>query len=117
MPIGAIDDTFICKLSPDLIEMESLQVNNNQPLVKIVPLKSWQLRDNFIGGTTTRLPRSREYDFSPASAIHLIDDDPETYWTCNVGEIGTLPPWVRVQFAKETTITAVELQARPQPVS
>lgn len=112
IPIGALDDTFICKLSPDLIELDSLQIGNHQPFVKIQPKKSWELQNNFIGGTTTRLPRSRAFDFTPASAIHLIDGDLETFWACEVGEVGGAPPWLRVQFVKEHSITAVELWAR-----
>jgi len=109
IPIGNFDGTFICQVSPDLIDLQTLQTGNTHPMVKIKPKKSWELRNNYIGGTTTRLPRSREFDFTPAAAIHLIDNDPQSFWVCNTGEMSQISPWCRIQLAKESTITAIEL--------
>ncbi len=109
-PVYAIGDVDIYAVSPDFSNTAVIQAGNDGPRTKIVPKTSRQLRSNYIGATPPRLPRSEVGEEYPFRAIHLIDDDPETYWRCRPSlSPGQEPAWIRLDFPTERSIVAVEL--------
>ncbi len=113
VPVYGFGCTYIYGLSPDFVPGARLQADNESPRRKIVPKKSWQIHSSKLGATPPRMPRTARSDFQPFVGIHLIDDDPETYWACrgqNQPEVE--PAWVRIDLAKETPAGAVVIVPR-----
>jgi hypothetical protein len=117
VPVYGFGDTFLYGVSPDLQPGAQLQDGNTHPKTKIRPKKSWEIRENKMGATPPRMPRSQMMDEQPFLSIHLIDGDPETYW-CSRGQIqpDVEPVWIRIDLACETRIRAVVLVPRKDNV-
>ncbi|MBI4552111.1 MAG: discoidin domain-containing protein [Candidatus Latescibacteria bacterium] len=112
-PVYGFGDTFIYGVSPDFQPGVQFQDGNTRPKTKIHPKKSWEIRENKMGATPPRMPRSPLMDEQPFLSIHLIDGDPETYW-CSRGQIqpDVEPVWIRIDLACETRANAVVLVPR-----
>ena len=107
---GAVD---ILAASPDLAPGEVLQKYNSTPLIKLQLKKSWEIKKNKIGATPPRTPRTWMMDFKPLRAVHLIDGDPETYWSSR-GQTrpDVEPEWVRIDLPREAEVKTVVLTPR-----
>ena len=84
-----------------------------RPPIKKFRLKSWQIRNNKIGATPPRTPRTWMMDFKPLRAVHLIDGNSNTYWSSR----GQTRPdveqeWIRIDLASEVVIGSVVLVPR-----
>jgi len=103
----------ILAASPDLFPEEKLQADNSSPTTKIRPKKSWEIRSNKIGTTPPRTPRTWMMDFKPLRAVHLIDGDPETYWSSR-GQTrpDVQPQWIRIDLPREARVKAVVIVPR-----
>jgi hypothetical protein len=112
-PVYGFGDTYIYGVSPDLQPDARLQEDNAAPVTKIQPKKSWEIRDNLIGATPPRMPRSPIMDEQPFLSARLIDGDPETHW-CSRGQIqpDVEPVWIRIDLACETRVGTVVLVPR-----
>jgi hypothetical protein len=100
--------------APDLIDDAALQEGNAAPRIKVHPKPSSQIQRNYLGVTTTRMPRSTESDYLPLEAIHLIDGDLQTCWMSR-GQTRpeTQPLWIRLDLPVERTVERVVLRKRP----
>jgi hypothetical protein len=59
--------------APTLLDDTPLQKGNTAPRVKVHPKDSSQIKGNYLGVTTSRMPRSTANDYLPVEAIRLID--------------------------------------------
>jgi hypothetical protein len=101
---------YIYGVGPDLMPGITLQEANANPLVKIKPKKSWEIRHNLLGSNTSQVPRTRNNDSHPTLPIHLIDGDPDTVW-CSFGSLmpDVHPEWIRIDLPIEATVVSVKL--------
>ena len=106
-------NTWIWQQAPNLQQAESLQKNNQDPLIKIRPKKSSALQCNFLGVNTSGMPRSRQNDYQPLEVVHLIDGDPSTCWLSRGTRRPEVAlPFVRIDFPLEQEIEKVVLKKR-----
>ena len=113
VPVYAFGDTFIYGVSPNLTQPDKLQEGNGAPVRKILPKKSWEISGNTFGATSPRVPRTELNDYQPYLGVHLIDNDPETYWMSRgQNQPDVEPVWVRIDLAKEARVKAVVLLPR-----
>ncbi len=100
--------------APTLLDDATFQAGNTAPRIKVHPKESSQIGKNYIGVTTTRMPRSTTSDYLPAEAVHLIDGNVQTCWMSR-GQTrpDAQPIWIRLDFAVEQTIDRVVLRKRP----
>src|SRR6266702_3975014 len=95
VPVYAFGYTYVYGQSPDLLPGAILQRGNTNPIVKIVPRKSWEIQHNLCGSTPAREPKTMWNDDQPLLPIHLIDGDPETAWSSRGGSApDTQPEWI-----------------------
>jgi hypothetical protein len=107
---GSVDILGVC---PELIPGEQLQHGNAATAVKIKPKRSWEIKSNKIGATPPRTPRTWMSDFQPLRPVHLIDGNPETYWSSR-GQTRTdvQPQWIRIDLPCEARVKAVRIVPR-----
>jgi len=110
-PVWCLDYMmYIYGIGPDIMPGVVMQEGNTNPLVKIKPKKSWEIKHNLFGTNTEQVPRSRKNDRQPVLPIHLIDGDPETVW----GSYGSIQPdyrpeWIRIDIPVEANVSSVVL--------
>jgi hypothetical protein len=114
VPIKRFGFCWVLGEAPTLLDDLSLQVGNTAPRVKVHPKQSGQIKRNYLGVTTTRMPRSTENDYLPLEAIHLIDGNLRTCWMSR-GQTrpDVQPVWIRLDFPVEQTIGRIVLRKRP----
>lgn len=114
VPVKRFGFCWVLGQSPDLVDDVSLQAGNAAPRVKLTPKESGQIGRNYLGVTTTRMPRSTENDYLPVEAIHLIDGDPQTCWLSRAQTAPDVQPvWIRLDLPMERTLHRVVLRKRP----
>jgi hypothetical protein len=114
VPIKRFGFCWVLGQGPTLVDDVPLQTGNATPRVKVQPKDSSQIKKNFLGVTTTRMPRTTENDYLPVEAIHLIDGDPQTCWMSHgQPRPDAQPIWIRLDFPVERTISRVVLRKRP----
>ncbi|MBI5832654.1 MAG: discoidin domain-containing protein [Armatimonadetes bacterium] len=114
VPIRRFGSCWVLGEAPDLVDDASMQAGNDAPRVKVHPKASGELRRNYLGATTTRMPRSPENDYQPVEAIHLIDGDPKTCWLSHgQSRPDAQPVWIRLDLAVERPIERIVLRKRP----
>lgn len=98
---------------PDLVPSAPLQAGNRLPFSKIRLKKSWEIKNNKIGATPPRTPRTWMMDFKPLREIHLIDGNPDTYW-CSRGQTRPTvqPQWIRIDLPREVKVKNVVIIPR-----
>ena len=118
VPVYSYGSTYILGQPPDLTKTGPLQQGNNRPLAKIRLKKSWEIRENHMGANPPRLPRTEMMDRwqAPLVPIHLIDNDPDTYWSSR-GQVrpDVQPEWIRLDLPHETVIHSVNFLRRYHP--
>lgn len=113
-PIKRFGFCWVLGEAPDLLDDAGFQVGNDSPRVKVHPKDSSQIGRNFLGVTTTRMPRSTENDYLPLEAIHLIDGNTRTCWMSRgQTQPDAQPVWIRLDLARERVIDRILLRKRP----
>ncbi len=114
VPIQRFGFCWVLGEAPDLLDDSPLQVGNTAPRVKVHPKDSRQIARNYLGVTTTRMPRSTENDYLPLEAIHLIDGNRRTCWMSRAQTRADVQPvWIRLDLPVERIINRVVLRKRP----
>jgi hypothetical protein len=113
IPVSGFGSADILSLSPDLAPGELVQESNNTPSRKMQLKKSWEIKNNKIGATPPRTPRSWMMDFKPLRAAHLIDGNPATYWSSR-GQTrpDVEPEWIRIDLTREAMVGTIVLVPR-----
>jgi hypothetical protein len=113
VPVYQIGQAFIYAVSPDFENDFSTQEGNAFPRVKIQPKKSWELKENRLGTSAPRVPRSLRMDFQPYQWFHLIDGDPNTYWCSHALNFSDQEEaWLRIDLAVPTPLKEIRIVAR-----
>ena len=112
-PVHAYGRMFVYGISPDFRSDVVLQHDNLNGRAKVVPKKSWEIQENFLGSMISYQPRTPQSDFQPFLSVHLIDGDPQTSW-CSRGEIqpDVAPAWIRLDLAVEENLQEIALVPR-----
>ena len=114
VPVKRFGFCWVLGEAPTLLDDESLQAGNTAPRVKVHPKDSSQIKRNYLGVTTTRMPRGTENDYLPVEAIHLIDGDLQTCWLSRgQSRPDAQPVWIRLDLPVERVIERVVLRRRP----
>lgn len=109
-PVYMIGDVAIYGVSPTSVPGLMLQENNHDPVTKIVPKKSYEIRSNYIGVNPSRLPSSAKNEELPYTEVHAIDGDPITAWVDRGSwPAGSEEPWIRIDLPRPTLIDHVKL--------
>ena len=113
-PIKRFGFCWVLGEAPTLLDDVSMQAGNAAPRVKVHPKDSSQIKRNYLGVTTTRMPRSTENDYLPVEAIHLIDGNLQTCWLSRSQTQPEVQPiWIRLDLPVERSIERVVLRKRP----
>jgi hypothetical protein len=114
VPIKRFGFCWVLGEAPNLLDDVPLQQGNMAPRVKVHPKQSSQIKRNYLGVTTTRMPRSTENDYLPLEAIHLIDGNRRTCWMSRAQTRPDVQPvWIRLDLPMERTVDRVVLRKRP----
>ena len=114
VPIRRFGFCWVLGEAPTLLDDTSFQAGNSASRVKVHPKDSSQIKRNYLGVTTTRMPRSTENDYLPLEAIHLIDGDLQTCWMSRAQTRPDVQPiWIRLDLPRERVIDRVRLRKRP----
>jgi len=98
---------------PDLVPHAPLQTNNTLPVSKILLKKSWEIKNNKVGATPPRTPRTWMMDFKPLRKTHLIDGNPDTYWSSRGQTRPTVQPqWIRIDLPWQAQVKTVVIIPR-----
>lgn len=113
-PVRRFGFCWVPDEAPTLLDDASLQAGNAAPRIKVRPKPSGEIGKNYIGVTTTRMPRSTANDYLPEEAVHLIDGNPQTCWLSR-GQTrpDAQPIWIRLDLALEQNVSRVVLRKRP----
>ena len=115
VPIKRFGFCWVLGEAPLLLDDVPLQVDNTAPRVKVHPKNSSQIKRNFLGVTTTRMPRSTENEYLPVEAIHLIDGDLQTCWMSrSQTQPDVQPVWIRLDLPVQRVVERVVLRKRPK---
>lgn len=113
VPVYQIGQAFIYAVSPDFEKDFSVQEGNPLPRVKIKPKKSWELKENRLGTSTPRVPRTLLMDFQPYLWFHLIDGDSSTYWCSHALNFRDQEEaWVRIDLPVPAPLKEVRIVSR-----
>jgi hypothetical protein len=114
VPIKRFGFCWVLGEAPNLLDDVSFQADNTSPRIKVHPKNSSQIKRNFLGVTTTRMPRSTENDYLPLEAVHLIDGNLQTCWMSHGQSRPDVQPiWIRLDLPLERTVDRVVLRKRP----
>ncbi len=114
VPIKRFGYCWVLGAPPDLLDDVSLQIGNAAPRVKMPLKNSRQIARNYLGVTTSRMPRSTATDYLPLESIHLIDGDVQTCWMSRgQTQADVQPVWIRLDLPIERTVDRVVLRKRP----
>ncbi len=114
VPIKRFGFCWVLGEAPNLLDDVPLQRGNTAPRVKVHPKNSSQIKRNYLGVTTTRMPRTTENDYLPVEAIHLIDGNLQTCWLSHgQSRPDVQPVWIRIDLPVERSIDRVVLRKRP----
>ncbi len=114
VPVKRFGFCWVLEGPPDLLDEGEIQRGNNSLRAKIQVKESSQIQRNYLGVTTTRMPRSTENDYLPLEAIHLIDGNLRTCWMSRAQTRGDGQPlWIRLDLPVERVIQRVVLRKRP----
>jgi len=114
VPIKRFGFCWVLGEAPDLLDDVTFQLGNANPRVKVHPKDSSQIKRNYLGVTTTRMPRSTENDYLPLEAIHLIDGNLQTCWMSRSQTRPDVQPiWIRLDLTVERELDRIVLRKRP----
>ncbi|MFB3923250.1 MAG: hypothetical protein ACE145_16130 [Terriglobia bacterium] len=101
----------VLSVSPTYFPELPLQQGNSRKRQKVLPKKSWEVRSNYIGLTTTRLPSSVAAGIEPRNPVFFIDENDSTIGFAGRpdGDPATARAHVRILLPSVTTIKSVVL--------
>ena len=101
----------VLAVSPTYFPDLPLQQGNSRARQKVVPKKSWEIRSNYIGRTTTRLPSSMAAEMEPRNPVFFIDENTSTIGFAGRpdGNPAAVRAYVRVLLPSITTVRSVVL--------
>ena len=111
-------DCMVYQSAPDLVDdSDTLQACNTSAMSKIKIKKSSEIKSNYVGINTTRMPRTRSLDYYYSSPAHLNDGDHSSSWVSGGHRReGTTPVWIRADFPVEREITKVVFRKRVKDI-
>ncbi len=110
--------TDIFTESPDLYDSLKIQIDNDNPFIKVHPKRSSEIKSNRLGCTTPRMPRTAANDYLPLEPIHLIDGVTSTCWCSkSISQANAEPAWIRIDLPIEKDINAIILNKRKSTVA
>jgi hypothetical protein len=116
VPIKRFGFCWVLGEAPSLLDDTSYQADNGTPRQKVHPKSSSEIKRNYLGVTTSRMPRSTASDYLPLEAIHLIDGDRQTCWMSRgQTQADVQPVWIRLDFPRERQIDRIVFRKRPLP--
>ncbi len=99
--------------APELVNDHIWQSGNVSKPQKQPIKKSWEIKDNYIGVCTTRMPRLPEHDEQTLEVCHLIDGDDTSCWASYPHSIpNDRPVWIRIDLARACDISRIVLRKR-----
>jgi len=111
--VDAFGSVYVYEVSPDFQNDVVIQAGNQNEQVKILPKKSWELKDNHIGSMVSWNPRTADDDFQAYLPINLIDGNYDTDWASRVEARPDVEPvWIRLDLPEETRIKSIRLVPR-----
>ncbi len=114
VPVNMYGYTAVYGAPPELTDEHIMQKNNTNEIKKIHLKRSDEIKSNYIGVCTTRMPRVPEDDYNPVQAVNLIDGNDETCWSSHLHiRKDEYPVWIRIDLAKETKLKKVVIKKRP----
>lgn len=114
VPVNMYGYTAVYGAPPELTDEHLMQRGNNNALKKIKLKTSSEIKNNYIGVCTTRMPRIPEDDYNPIQAVNLIDGNDETCWSSHLHiRPDEYPVWIRIDLAKQTNLSKVVIKKRP----
>ena len=113
-PVYAYGYTYISSEAPDLTNDATLQDGNENAITKIQLKHSDEIKSNYVGINTTRVPRVSENEYLPVECVNLIDGNPMTCWLSKTQSTSTLTPvWIRLDFPIERKCNRIVLRKLP----
>jgi hypothetical protein len=113
VPIWRLGYTWVLGEAPNLVDEVPLQVGNTTACRKVHPKKSTELRSNYLGANSSRMPRTPANDYLPLEPIHLIDGNPETCWSSRTqSQPNAEPVWIRLDLPVERIVSRIVLRKR-----
>ena len=114
VPVKMYGYTPIYQAPPTINDEHIMQRGNSNAPEKISLKTSSEIKSNYIGVCTTRMPTIPEHDYQSLQPVNLIDGNPETCWASRFRlRPDAEPVWIRLDFSKESTITKVVIKKRP----
>lgn len=114
VPINRFGFCWVLGEAPDLLDDVTFQLGNANARVKIHSRNSSRITRNYLGVTTTRMPRSTANDYLPLEAIHLIDGNLRTCWMSRSQTRPDVQPiWIRLDLPVERVVSRIVLRKRP----
>ena len=113
--VQAFGSYDVLSVSPTYFPDRPLQQGNDQARRKILPKKSWEIRSNYNGLTTTRLPSSMAAEIEPRNPVFFIDENDSTVGFAGRpdGNPATARAYVRVLLPSVTAVQSVVLTPPP----
>ena len=107
-------DMAVCMNPPDITGEHKMQTGNDRKIEKIKLKTSSEIKNNYIGCCTTRMPRIPENDYNPLKAVNLIDGCDKTCYSSHLRiRSDEYPVVIRIDLAKETVLSKVVIKKRP----
>ena len=114
VPVKRFGFCWVLDGAPTLLDDAPYQLGNAASRVKVHPKESGAIAKNYLGVTTTRMPRTTANDYLPLEAVQLIDGDPQTCWMSrSQTQPDAQPVWIRLDFPVEQEVCRVVLRKRP----
>lgn len=114
VPIKLYGFTPVYQAPPELTDEHAVQLGNEARAEKMRLKTSREIKNNYLGTCTTRMPRVPECDYQPVLPFNLIDGNDDTCY-CSHFRIrpDEYPVSIRIDFAKETVIKKVVIKKKP----
>jgi len=114
VPVSMYGDVAVYGAPPELTDEHIIQEGNTNEIRKITLKRSKDIKSNYIGCCTTRMPRIPENDSNSVRAVNLIDGNDETCWSSRFHvRPDENPVWIRIDLSKETILSKVVIKKRP----
>lgn len=112
--VKSFGGAWIYQGAPDIADDTTFQAGNANAREKVAPKSSKELKSNYFGVCSTRMPCLFENIELPEEAIHLIDGDDQTCWMSEAQPRSRLQPAVvRIDLPLARKISKVVLRKRP----
>lgn len=117
IPVYRYGYTDILGAPPDLTDLTQIQSGNTNETKKITLKRSCDLKLNYLGSTTPRMPRTEENDDLRLECGNLIDGDPNTCWCSNPQfQPDVEPAWIRIDLPIERSLNKIILRKRENEI-